>query len=65
MQENIYEEELDKKLDELKSCQSQNNVDSCLKCLKLIGCEIRKSYVDSVYNSMNNGKGGFFNFETE
>ncbi|RDU61645.1 hypothetical protein [Helicobacter sp. MIT 14-3879] len=64
MQSN-FKEELDIKIDELKSCQTNNNVDSCLKCSKVIGCEIRNSYVESVYNSMNGGNSGFFNFETE
>lgn len=55
--------ELDSKLAELESCQKQNAVDSCLKCANLIGCELRKSYVDAVYKSMNDGESGYFDFD--
>ena len=60
-EQNIYE--LDSKLVELESCQSQNALDSCLKCANLIGCELRKSYVDAVYQSMNDGESGYFDFD--
>ena len=54
---------LNSKLEILKKCQDSNNINSCLKCEKIINCEIRNEYVESVYLSMNNGSGGFFNFE--
>ena len=60
-EQNIYE--LDSKIVELESCQKQNAVDSCLKCANLIGCELRKSYVDAVYQSMNDGESGYFDFD--
>ena len=60
-EQNIYE--LDSKIVELESCQNQNAVDSCLKCANLIGCELRKSYVDAVYQSMNDGESGYFDFD--
>lgn len=61
--ENDFNEELDKKLQELSECQSGKDIDSCLKCDKLIGCEVRKSYVDAVYKSMNSGSSGDFDFD--
>lgn len=57
-----YQEKLDEAISELKKSQEQNGVDSCLKCEKVIGCEIRNSYVLAVYNSMNKGEGGDFEF---
>lgn len=65
MQNNTFEVELDNKIKELNACQSEHNVDSCLKCEKVVGCPLRNSYVDSAYSSMNGGNSGFFNFEME
>lgn len=59
----IYEKQLDEKLSELESCQKQNALDSCLKCANLMGCELRKDYVDAVYQSMNGGTNGEFDFD--
>lgn len=53
---------LDVKLKELKECQNNNNVDSCLKCEKIIGCKLRNSYVKAAYETMNKGSGGGFEF---
>lgn len=61
--QNKYKQDLDSNISILKQCQSDNNVSSCLKCDKVIGCKIRIQYVESVYSSMNKGSGGFFNFE--
>ena len=47
---------------ELETCQTQQQVTSCLKCDKLLGCETRDSYVKAVYDSMSKGKGGGFEF---
>ncbi|WP_200763915.1 hypothetical protein [Nitrosophilus alvini] len=57
-----YELKMFEKLEILKKCQEENSINSCLKCKKIIGCEIRKSYVNAVYESMNKGKGGGFEF---
>ena len=57
-----YQKTLDEKLEELKKSQQENGVESCLECPKIIGCEIRASYVLAVYNSMNKGQGGDFEF---
>jgi len=61
-QKDEWELALDKKIIELQECQKQNGVTSCLKCDKTIGCELRKSYVKAVYESMNKGSGGGFEF---
>ncbi len=57
-----YEQMLAEKTKELKKCQEQKKVDSCLKCKEIIGCKVRNEYVDAVYLSMNKGKGGGFEF---
>ena len=46
----------------LENCQKQHNVSSCLKCDKLLSCELRDTYVKAVYDSMSKGKGGGFEF---
>jgi len=58
----IYEQKLQESTVELKTCQKNNNVKSCMKCKHVIGCEIRKKYVNAVYQSMNKGAGGGFEF---
>ncbi|BCD62148.1 hypothetical protein NitYY0826_C1019 [Nitratiruptor sp. YY08-26] len=57
-----YEERLTIATKELKECQQKHNLNSCLKCKKIIGCRIRNEYVDAVYKSMNKGQGGGFEF---
>jgi len=46
----------------LEECQREKKLDSCSKCDKLLDCDIRDSYVRSVYDSMNKGSGGGFEF---
>jgi len=53
---------LQNRLKELKSCQEQHKVKSCLNCSKLLDCKIRDSYIHAVYSSMNKGVGGGFEF---
>ena len=53
---------LDEQLVVLKQCQISNNVDSCMKCEKVLQCETRDTYVKVVYESMNKGSGGGFEF---
>jgi hypothetical protein len=59
-------DEWNKKLDEqiiiLQECQQKYNLLSCESCTKILKCEIRKSYVKAVYESMNKGSGGGFEF---
>jgi len=46
----------------LEKCQQEHQVDSCLKCEKLLSCDVRDTYVKAVYDSMNKGTGGGFEF---
>lgn len=57
-----WELALQAKKKELEACQVQQQVQSCLSCPKLNHCEIRDAYVHAVYNSMNKGAGGGFEF---
>ena len=65
-QETIVIDEWDIKLDnkivELKTCQETNNLKSCTPCGVFFECELRKKYVKAVYESMNKGSGGGFEF---
>ncbi|MFA9374460.1 MAG: hypothetical protein ACERKK_09930 [Poseidonibacter sp.] len=57
-----WQEKLEKVLQELKTCQQTNNLDTCSACDKFFDCELRKKYVVAVYSSMNKGSGGGFEF---
>jgi tRNA(Glu) U13 pseudouridine synthase TruD len=57
-----WELKLQLKKQELQRCQENKKVDSCLKCIELLNCELRDSYVHAVYSSMNKGAGGGFEF---
>ncbi len=59
---NKYKEELSKTSKALKDCQLNLQLKSCLNCEKLFQCEIRKKYIDAVYNSMSKGQSGGFEF---
>jgi len=53
---------LDQKLNELKKCQESKGFNSCNPCDQFFDCELRKKYVIAVYESMNKGSGGGFEF---
>ena len=53
---------LKQKRAELEACQAQHEVNSCMKCEKLLNCELRDAYIKAVYDSMSKGKGGGFEF---
>lgn len=57
-----WEIELEIKREELKKCQLEHQIKSCLSCSKINSCEVRDSYVHAVYSSMNKGAGGGFEF---
>ncbi len=59
---NVFEERLDKMIQEVKACQSSKGHASCMKCEHLIGCELRKQYVQVTYESMSKGEIGGFEF---
>lgn len=55
------EQEFVEKLKELQECQTNNCLDSCMKCDMFLKCDLRKEYVLSAYQSMNEDmkQGGF------
>jgi hypothetical protein len=53
---------LKQKKAELEVCQREHGVQSCMKCDVLLSCELREAYVKAVYDSMNKGTGGGFEF---
>jgi len=57
-----FEKDLQEKLKLLQECQKSNNLDSCLKCDKILDCETRETYIKAVYMSMNKGATGGFEF---
>jgi len=57
-----WEEKLEVKLAELKQCQDSKQFDSCSKCSEFFECIIRKAYIKAVYESMNKGSAGGFEF---
>ncbi|WP_456432281.1 hypothetical protein [Nitratifractor sp.] len=57
-----WEEALARELETLRKCQQDRNVTSCMACPEILECEIRKRYVNAVYESMNKGTGGGFEF---
>ena len=56
------EDELDSITLALKTCQESNNLKSCMPCISFLDCNLRKQYVLEVYNSMNKGNTGGFEF---
>ncbi len=63
MQEsNPFEERLSEMIRKVQSCQQDKQCDSCMKCQHLIGCELRKEYVQVTYESMSKGEIGGFEF---
>lgn len=57
-----WEDKLEAELVILKNCQNSNNLNSCTPCDKFFECEIRKTYIKAVYESMNKGSKGGFEF---
>jgi hypothetical protein len=57
-----WQQALEKELEALKRCQEEHRLASCLACEKILGCEVRSRYVNAVYESMNKGTGGGFEF---
>ena len=53
---------LKQKKSELEACQVEKHLKSCMACEKLLECEVRDTYIKAVYESMNKGTGGGFEF---
>lgn len=57
-----YDEALHEKKALLQACQQEKNLFTCSDCEKMFECDIRKTYVKAVYESMAKGHGGGFEF---
>jgi hypothetical protein len=57
-----WEIALEDRTQELKDCQTSKGLNSCLGCDEVNSCPIRDNYVKAVYESMNKGEGGGFEF---
>ena len=57
-----WEQKLEVQLQVLKQCQEDKNLAGCETCESFFDCNIRKLYVVSVYESMNKGSSGGFEF---
>ena len=60
--EDRWQQALEEKRAQLQKCQQDRGLKSCLGCEKVFECELRDGYVNSVYESMNKGQGGGFEF---
>jgi hypothetical protein len=61
-QKDKWELSLDNPLKLLQQCQINLKIDSCLKCNQILECQTRENYIKAVYESMNKGSGGGFEF---
>ncbi|MDF1881397.1 hypothetical protein JHD50_08810 [Sulfurimonas sp. MAG313] len=59
---NSFEERLTQMASEVKTCQKNYGLTTCMTCESLIGCELRKQYVQVTYESMSKGEIGGFEF---
>ncbi len=57
-----WTEALELKTQELKACQSEKSLKSCMDCSEILECNIRDEFVKAVYESMNKGQEGDFEF---
>jgi len=61
-EKDVFETRLDAMIEQVKACQSEHAVKSCSLCEKYLACDLRKSYVSAVYDSMSKGETGGFEF---
>ena len=57
-----WELALEEQIKILKQCQDSKQLSSCSKCEQFLECQIRQQYIKAVYESMNKGSGGGFEF---
>ncbi len=57
-----WNQALDAQIVILNKCQEDKKLTSCNACNEIIECDVRKAYVKAVYESMNKGAGGGFEF---
>lgn len=60
--QDIWQIKFEEKFNLLQTCQSQKGTQSCFKCTEILECILRKDYVKAVYESMNRGENGDFEF---
>jgi hypothetical protein len=60
--QDVFEARLDAMIEKLKACQADHAVKSCSGCGQYLACELRKTYVAAVYDSMSKGETGGFEF---
>ena len=61
-QKDKWQIQLDEQLIVLKKCQNEHNLNSCMQCSEILNCQVREKYISAVYESMNKGTGGGFEF---
>lgn len=56
-----YKEALESSKEDMQQCQKTLGFSSCIKCPKILECEIRDLYVKNTYTFLNGGEqeGGF------
>ena len=57
-----FELRLEEMLAKLQECQQQKGHRTCSACELFFECELRREYVEAVYNSMSKGATGGFEF---
>jgi hypothetical protein len=57
-----WEEVLEVQIKLLEECQNKKSLESCMQCEFILDCLTRKEYIKAVYESMNKGTGGGFEF---
>ncbi|MBR2111536.1 MAG: hypothetical protein IJ950_01050 [Helicobacter sp.] len=62
MEEDIFVKNLQDQSKKLQECQASHSLHSCMSCALFLECEVRKAYVKAVYESMNKGQEGNFDF---
>lgn len=57
-----FELYLNEMIIKIEDCQKEKNLNSCSLCEHYFNCDLRKEYVNAVYNSMSKGDTGGFEF---
>ena len=57
-----WELALDVQVQVLQQCQDDKSISSCSLCAEFLPCPLRQTYIKAVYESMNKGSGGGFEF---
>ena len=61
-QQDRWQIALEEALITLQQCQQSKGLNSCMKCSEIFSCKTKEEYVQKVYESMNKGAGGGFEF---